>query len=143
MFVVIVGCGRLGAFLANQLSRDGHSVVVMDKAPEALEALSAEYSGFRVEADGTELAALRQARMEKADLVIAATREDNVNLMVAQVARSLFGVPRVIARVFDPQREEIYRELGAETICPTTIAAKALLASLASPAGEANGGSRS
>lgn len=121
-YVIIVGCGRLGGFLANRLSREGHSVVVVDNKAAAFEKLSADFSGFRVEGDATEAAVLEKAQVGKADALIAATREDNVNLMIAQVARKMYGVSKVVARVFDPWREEVYRELGIDTICPTTIA---------------------
>ncbi|MEA3476498.1 MAG: TrkA family potassium uptake protein [Candidatus Cloacimonadota bacterium] len=130
LFIVIVGCGRLGSYLANRLSSEGHSIVIVDINESAFDALSAEYSGFRVEGDATELAVLKQAKIDKADLVIAATREDNINLMVAQVAKKLFRVPRVMARVFETKREKIYRDFGIETICPTLIAGDVLLESL-------------
>ncbi len=128
--IIIVGCGRLGSYLANKLSHDGHSVVVIDNDESAFNALSAEYSGFRVEADVTEFAVLKQVKTDKADVVIATTHEDNVNLMVAQIARRIFYVPRVMARVFDPKREEIYRDLGVETISPTSIAGDEFLKAL-------------
>jgi len=130
-YIVIVGCGRLGAHLANHLSRDGHSVVAIDTEDRAFGNLSPEYSGFKVEGDATELAVLQQAKADKADLVIATTRDDNVNLMVAQVAKAQFGVSRVLARVFEPKREAIYRRLGVETICPTSVAAELFLKSVA------------
>jgi len=129
-YIVIVGCGRLGAHLANHLSRDGHSVVAIDTDERAFGNLSPEYSGFKVEGDATELAVLQQAKADKADLVIATTRDDNVNLMVAQVAKAQFEVPRVLARVFEPRREAIYRRLGVETICPTSVAAELFLKSV-------------
>ena len=131
LFILLVGCGRLGSHLASLLSRQGHSVVVVDADPGAFENLSAEYSGFRVEGNGAELAILKQAKIEEADVVIATTREDNVNLMVAQVARRIFKVPRVLARVYDPKREQVYRDWGVDTVCPTTMAAEALLGKLA------------
>lgn len=131
LFVIIVGCGRLGSYLANRLSRDGHSVVVIDINESAFDALAAEYSGFRLEGDATELAVLKQAKIDQADLVIATTLDDNVNLMVAQVAQKIFRVPKVIARVLEPKQEEMYRDLGIKTICPTSIAGKAFLESLA------------
>jgi trk system potassium uptake protein TrkA len=130
LFIVIVGCGRLGSFLANQLSRVGHGVVVIDSNEQTFGKLSPDYSGFRVEGDATELAVLKQAKVDRADLVIATTQGDNVNLMVAQVARTEFGVARVLARVFDPRREAVYRRLGVETICPTTVAADLFLKSI-------------
>ncbi len=124
-YIVVVGCGRLGAYLANRLSEAGSSVVVIDVSPDAFRNLSVGFSGFHIEGDGTELGVLAQAKAEQADLLLATTRRDNVNLMVAQLAKSVLGVPRVIARVFDPQREESYRGLGVDTICSTIVAGQA------------------
>ena len=137
LFIVIVGCGRLGSYLANRLSKAGHGVVAIDVDEGAFRNLSPEYSGFRVEGDATELAVLKAAKVGNADLVVAATRDDNINLMVAQVARSAFSVGRVLARVFDPNREGVYRSLGVETICPTALAGELFLQSItAGGAGE-------
>jgi len=133
LFIVIVGCGRLGSQLANHLSRARHSVVAIDRDERAFDGLSSEYSGFRVEGDAAELAVLKQAKVDKADMVVAATGDDNVNLMVAQVARTVFSVPRVLARVFEPARKPIYRRLGIESICPTSVAAELFLESIAAP----------
>ncbi len=130
-YVVIVGCGRVGAQLANQLSRAGDSVVVIDLDESTFANLSAEYSGFRVSGDATHLAVLREAKLHRADVLIATTHADNVNLMVAQVAGCVFKVPRVLARVFDPKREQVYARLGIKTICPTAVAAELFLQALA------------
>jgi trk system potassium uptake protein TrkA len=126
-YIIIVGCGRLGSNLANRLSREGHALVVIDRDEATFDGLSADFSGFRLEGDATQVAVLEQARLDKADTLIAATHEDNVNLMVAQVARRIFGVARVVARVFDPRREQVYARLGIETICPTSVAAEMFL----------------
>jgi trk system potassium uptake protein TrkA len=126
-FIVIVGCGRLGTYLANKLSGGGHSVVVVDINPSKFENLSSEFSGFKIEGDATELAVLKQAKVEKADALIAATSDDNVNLMIGQVAKKIFNVPKVVARVFEPTRGNLYRDLGIETICPTLIAGDSFL----------------
>jgi trk system potassium uptake protein TrkA len=126
-FIVVIGCGRLGTYLANKLSGGGHSVVVVDINPSKFENLSSEFSGFKIEGDATELAVLKQAKAEKADALIAATRDDNVNLMIAQVAKKIFNVPKVVARVFEPSRGSLYRDLGIETICPTLIAGDSFL----------------
>ncbi len=123
LFVVIVGCGRLGSHLAGRLSTAGHNLVVVDIAPASFGLLPPEYSGFTVEGDASELAVLARAKLDQADVVIAATREDNLNLMVAQLATQVFGAKRALARVLDPSREEVYRALSIETICPTTAAA--------------------
>ena len=136
MYIIVVGCGRLGSHLANTLSRQGHSLVVIDRDKEAFSALSIDFSGFQLEGDAIELAVLRQAKTDRADLVIASTSEDNVNLMVAQVAKTVFKVPRVLARVFDPKRERIYGELGIETVSPVALAADHILGLLAGGAGK-------
>jgi trk system potassium uptake protein TrkA len=120
-YIIIVGCGRLGAYLANRFSHAGHSVVVIDGNAESFEKLSLHFSGFKIEGDATELQVLKQAKIDRADLLLATTERDNINLMVAQVAQKIFKVPHVMARVYIPDRENIYRELGIETICPTTI----------------------
>ena len=130
LYIVIIGCGRLGSLLANRLSSEGHSVVVVDAEEASFRKLSAEFSGFKVIGDGTEFAVLKEAKAGQADALIATTTEDNVNLMVCQVAREVFEVSNVLARVFDPERGSIYQELGVETICPTIIAGDVFLDSL-------------
>jgi trk system potassium uptake protein TrkA len=94
---------------------------MIDSSPESFEKLSFHYSGFKIEGDATELHVLHQAKITRADLLLATTNHDNINLMAAQVAKKIFKVPRVMARVYIPDRENIYLDLGIETICPTTI----------------------
>lgn len=130
-YIVVVGCGRLGSLLANQLSRAGNSVVAIDKNEPTFGALSPEFSGFKIHGDASRMAVLKQAKLDRADVLIATTHADNVNLMVAQAAQVIFGVRRVLARVFDPKREEVYARLGIETICPTSVAAELFLRALA------------
>ncbi len=132
LYIVIIGCGRLGLLLANQLSRVGHSVVVIDTDESTFDNLSPDFSGFRVVGDATQIAVLKEAKLKNADVLFAATHEDNVNLMVAQVARKVFSVQHVLARVFDPRREQVYDQLGIETICPTSVAAEMFLLAVAS-----------
>lgn len=133
--VAVVGCGRLGALLASRLSRRGMEVVVIDLQEGAFEGLSPEFSGLRVAGDATELAVLRRARVGEASAVIVATRDDNTNMMVAQVAKRILGVRQAVARVFDPARETIYHGLGIETVCPTTLAAGAAVERLSASLG--------
>lgn len=130
--VVVVGCGRLGSLLASRLSRRGLEVVVVDSDERAFGGLSPEFSGFRVLGDATELAVLRRARVEEASTVIAATRDDSTNMMVAQVAKQVVGVPQAFARVFDPSREAIYHRLEIDTVCPTNLAANVIVERVAS-----------
>ncbi len=138
-YIVIVGCGRLGSHLANQLSRDGNSVVVIDTDEATFNDLSPDFSGFRVDGDATQMAVLKEAKLKEANILIATTHEDNVNLMVAQVARKIFCVPHVLARVFDPKREEVYAQLGIDTICPTSVAVDMFLRAVANGAAEREG----
>jgi trk system potassium uptake protein TrkA len=138
-YIVIVGCGRLGSRLANQLSRAGNSVVVIDRDEATFSDLSPDFSGFRVDGDATQMAVLKEAKLNKADILIATTHEDNVNLMVAQVARGIFSVSLVLARVFDPKREEVYAQLGIDTICPTSVAEEMFLRAVVNGAAEREG----
>ena len=126
-YVIIVGCGRLGASLANRLSSMGSDVVIIDDDEGAFRYLSTEFSGFQIVGNAAELAVLRQAKIEKADCLLAITRYDNVNLMVAQVAKTVFRVPKVVARVYDPNREQVYGQFGIDTICPTRLTADVFL----------------
>jgi len=139
--VVVVGCGRLGALLAGRLSLGGTEVVVIDLDEKTFDALPPVFSGFRVPGDATELAVLRKARVGQARVVVAATRDDSANMMVAQVAKKVLGARMAVARVFDPARESIYHGLDIETVCPTGLAADAvverLTAALAAPPQEA------
>lgn len=119
--VVVVGCGRLGANIANALSRQGRSVVVVDARPEAFAELSGEFSGFTVEADATEYAVLAEAGIDKAEALLACTDDDAVNLLVAQVARDVFKVPRVAVRTYDPHNSRLCQALGLKNVCQSTI----------------------
>lgn len=126
MRIVILGCGRLGAYLARQFARDGHEVVVIDREREALEALGPDFPGETVAGMGIDAEVLRRAGIEQADVFIAVTGYDNTNIMAAEVAREIFGVPRVITRLNDPLRAEIFQELGLKTVSPTALAAEAI-----------------
>lgn len=132
-YILIVGCGRLGAYLATRLSADGHSVVVIDLDESRFAALGVEFGGFRVEADATEVSTLRQAKAGKADRLIAVTGDDNINLAVAQTASRLFDIPSVTARVSDPRKEGIFAEFGINTVCPLTLAGDVLIDQIANP----------
>ena len=96
----------------------------MDQDRDSFRRLSASYGGLSVVADGTDLDALRQAEVQNASAVIAVTNRDNTNIMVAQIARDLFHVDSVIARLYDPERESVYQEFGIKTICPAVLSAK-------------------
>ena len=142
-YIIVIGCGRLGSLLASQLSAQGHSVVVIDQNSATFENLSGEFSGFQIIGDAVELATLQQAKVSKANCLLAVTREDNVNLMVAQIAKTVFEIPIVLARVFDPAREAIYREFNIETISPTQLSADLFLQKLNTQLAQEKGTDRS
>jgi len=121
MYVIIVGCGRVGSELAKLLSGEGHDVVVIDKTQEALKRLGDTFNGLTMVGNGFDLALLKQVGIEKADAFCAVTDGDNTNLISAQVAKKIFSVPKVIARVYDPQRAHIYAALGLDIISGTML----------------------
>ncbi|MCM8778226.1 MAG: TrkA family potassium uptake protein [Candidatus Omnitrophica bacterium] len=121
MYIIIVGCGRVGAELARILQDGGHNVVVVDKNPDAFKRLGNTFNGVTLVGNGFDLDTLKEAGIEKADALCAVTNGDNTNIMSAQVARKIFNVPKVIARIYDPQRAEIYRSLGINTLSGTVL----------------------
>jgi len=125
--VVIMGCGRVGAQLAVMLERRGHEVTVLDVNPNAFERLPRDFKGRKLVGNGIDQDVLRRAGIERADAFVACTQGDNRNVMAAQVAKHIFNVPRVVSRIYDPIREEIYRMLGLRTISPTKVGAELLM----------------
>jgi trk system potassium uptake protein TrkA len=121
MYIVIIGCGRLGSGLAMELSNDGHDVVIVDKYAKNLERLRSGFNGIRIKGVEIDNDILMEAGIDKADMFLAMTPADNINIMASQIAKDIFKVPRVIARIFDPSREFIYRKLGLQTISPTEV----------------------
>ena len=119
MRAIIVGCGRVGTRLAQLLEQEAHEVVVIDKNPAAFKRLPAGFAGTTVTGTGFDRDTLREAGIERADAFAAVTSGDNSNFVAATVARDTFRVPTVIARIYDPQREQIYRRMGIRTISPT------------------------
>ncbi len=122
MHLIVVGCGRVGCLLAQQMVAEGHSVSVIDKNPQAFKRLGREFRGQTVLGVGFDRDTLREAGVERADALAAVTNGDNSNYITATVARDVFRVPNVVARIYDPQREAIYRELGIRTISSTSWA---------------------
>ncbi len=118
MRIVIMGCGRVGAQLANTMHLE-HDITIIDQTPYAFERLSPEFSGRTVIGPGDDPDVLVHAGIREADAFAALTNRDNANIIGSQMARELFHVPRVITRIYDHDREDIYHDLGLETICPT------------------------
>lgn len=126
MYVIIAGCGRLGLGLAKALSAQSHDVVVVGSERE-LSRLGSDFDGVAVQGEVVEEETLLKAGVDRADLLVAATPDDNVNVMVVQVARRIHQVPLTLARISDPARESFYRGLGLWTVCPTTTGINQIL----------------
>jgi len=124
--IVILGCGRVGALLAAMLDREGHTVSVIDQISAAFQRLPGEFQGSEFVGNGVDEDVLLRAGIKEADAFIAVTNGDNRNIMASQMALEIFKVRKVVCRIYDPIREETYRELGLETFCPTVIGAQIL-----------------
>lgn len=125
--IIVIGCGRVGSQLAEGLSLSGHNVSVVDKNPKAFEYLGSDFNGTTVTGVGFDVDTLEKAGIDDCDILIACTQSDNVNLMACEVAKRLCGIDRVIARLYNPTRLEVYEELGIEYIVGTSLIAKAIL----------------
>ena len=126
MKVVIMGCGRVGAQLAVLLNADGHQVTIMDIDNYSFRRLPPDFNGTALVGNGIDKESLKKAGIEEADTFIALTQGDNRNVMAAQIAKHIFNVPRVICRIYDPLRRDLYETLGIEALSPTTIFAQLL-----------------
>jgi len=132
-----MGCGRVGAALAADLSSEGHEVLVLDTDPSAFRFLADSFTGTTFVGNGLDIDVLEKVRLREADAFVSATRGDNRNVMAAQMAKHVFGVKVVASRVFDPLREEMYRNMGLRTINPTRVQAKRLKKVVEAPSDEA------
>ena len=130
LYIAVIGCGRLGSILASDLSQQGHEVVVIDRDKSAFARLAIEFSGFSLTGDASEMNLLQAAKLNKAQVAIAVTGKDNLNILVSQLAKNVFHVPVVLTRILDPNKEEIYQQLGLTTISTTKISAVAFLQTL-------------
>jgi trk system potassium uptake protein TrkA len=133
MFVLIVGCGRVGSSVAQNMLKAGHEVSCLDEDPESHARLEIgldkpweDMGGHFTVGTALELEALTAAGIERADVFVASTDGDNTNIIIAQLAKRKFNVPKVIARILDPYRAKWYADQGMETICPTKVAIEML-----------------
>lgn len=144
MFVLIVGCGRVGSSLARKMLSEGHTVSCLDRDPEAQARLGVgldreweDHGGIFTVGAALESGALETAGIEEADAFVAATNGDNTNIVIAQIATQRYAVEKVVARILDPARAAFYRDRGMEIVCPTRVAIEMLEASLGSePSGK-------
>ena len=134
MKIVIVGCGRVGAVLADNFDRAGHEVVILDLSTSAFDRLPSGFHGAAIRGDGTDEDILRRAGTEGADLFVAMTEGDNRNVMAAQLAAEALGVRQVIAKINDPVRADAYADLGIATLCRTNLMSDAINTFLGLPA---------
>lgn len=116
MHAIIVGCGRVGSTLARELDAGGHEVVVVDRKPDAFRRLGDSFGGRTITGVGFDRDLLASAGITPESAVVAVTSGDNSNILIARVARELFGAERVVARIYDPQRAAIYERLGISTV---------------------------
>jgi len=121
MKVIIMGCGRVGARLAGLLDSEGHTVTVLDTNEYSFRRLPSSFNGTALIGNGINEEALKRAGIEEADVFVALTQGDNRNIMATQIAKYIFNVPRVVCRIYDPLRQELYNTLGVEAISPTTV----------------------
>jgi trk system potassium uptake protein TrkA len=126
MKVVIMGCGRVGSRLAGLLDIEGHSVTILDTNAYSFRRLSPEFGGTALVGNGVEEESLQKAGIEEANAFVALTQGDNRNVMAAQIAKHIFNVPKVLCRIYDPLRRELFNSLGIEAFSPTTIFAQML-----------------
>lgn len=121
-----MGCGRVGAQLASILDAESHKITILDINGHSFRRLPPNFSGTALLGDGTDPDVLRKAGIQEADAFVSVTEGDNRNVMAAQIAKHIFNVKRVICRIYDPLRRDIYESLGIESISPTTIFAQLL-----------------
>jgi len=130
MNILIVGCGKVGSQLAQALSHEGHDVSVVDSSEERLERLSADFTGLKTHGIPIDQDVLRSAGVESCDALAAVSSDDSLNIMVCELARTIFHVETVLARIYDPQREEVFASLGLHTVCPTNMTVAAIRAAI-------------
>lgn len=130
--VIVVGCGRVGSQLANMLSDNGNNVCVIDKNPDSFKKLGRNFNGSTIQGIGFDEDVLTKAGIEDCDVLAAVTQLDNTNLMCAKVADLLFGVPHTIARLYNPDHERAYMQLGIDYVCGTSLVAEDVFSKIVS-----------
>lgn len=122
MYIIIAGCRKIGSNLALMLSEENHDVVVIDSEQNNFDLLGSGFNGVTITGTPIDEDVLKNAGIENADALAAVTDDDNMNVMVSEIARELFHIPTVITRLYDPERETVFKKMGLTTICPTTLA---------------------
>lgn len=122
MYIVIIGCGRLGSTVAKKLSDEGHDITIIDNNIDNLDRLGSGFNGQKIRGVEFDNDVLLDGGIDRADVFLALTSDDNTNIMASQIASNIFGVKRVIARVCEPSKEPIYESLGIEKVDPIQLA---------------------
>lgn len=130
MNILVIGCGKVGSQLASMLSEEGHDVSVVDRDAENFEMLDDSFSGMTTVGVPIDQDVLKQAGIESCDAVAAVSQDDNLNIMCSQLAREIFKVPSVLARIYDPAREDVFSHFGLHTVCPTNLTVSAVKSAL-------------
>ena len=120
-YIIIVGCSRFGTNIATELSLSGRDVVIIDINENSFRKLSANYSGFKVVGDATDIDTLMEVDIYKATMLIAATNDDDVNIMISLIAKNILNIDTVITRLYDNEKEVVYEGLDIKIIRPTTL----------------------
>lgn len=134
MKVVIAGCGRVGALLASKFSAEGHEVVIIDRDQTAFSRLGKGFSGETIRGIVFDREVLERAGLDRADAFVSVTSGDNSNIVSATIARDIYRVPSVVARIFDPRRADIYRRLGIVTVSSVAWATNEIMSLVLHPA---------
>lgn len=135
MYIIIIGCSRVGVIMARTLESEGHNVVVVERDRRNLEKLGRSFSGITVVGNGFAPEVLREAGIEQADFLFAVTDNDNANIVSVQVARKMCGLEKSYARVYDPDRAATYRQMGVDSVCSTTLVADRLMSRVGARSG--------
>ena len=130
MNILVIGCGKVGSQLASMLSEEGHDVSVIDRDTKNFEMLDDNFSGMTTVGVPIVQDVLKQAGIESCDAVAAVSQDDNLNIMCSQLAREIFKVPSVLARIYDPAREDVFSHFGLHTVCPTNLTVSAVKSAL-------------
>lgn len=130
MNILVVGCGKVGSRLASILAKQGHDVSVVDNIERHFDYLDEDFDGFTVIGVPIDQDVLRKAGIENCDALAAVTQDDNVNIMVSQLAREIFHVRTVLTRIYDPKRENVFSHFGLHTICPTNLTVAAVCSAI-------------
>lgn len=133
MKIIIMGCSRTGARLAELLANDGHDVTVLDTDAYSFRRLPPDFKGKALFGSGADEGTMRSAGAESADVFLALTQGDNRNIMASQMAKLTFNIPRSMCRIYDPLREELFSTMGLDTISPTKVFAQLLYEKLNQP----------